>query len=486
MKKSIYFLLAIGLLCLVGCSKAHEHVWTEPTCTEPATCEICGITSGVAMGHTWVDATCTEPKHCSECGLTEGEALNHMWVDATCTEPKTCERCGETVGEPLGHKYTEEIIQEGTCTQDEIKKLTCSVCGYSETETTVALGHALEDVWVIEATKDQCGQKYQVCANCDYESKIQNVYTNGFSYHGKLSVQGTDLVDQDGDKFQLIGLSTHGLQWYKGVVNKLTFSSLREKFGINVIRLALYSSEDGYAECTDSEREILYQTVVKGIKICTELDMYVILDWHMVGAENVNDKNPLYYMSYAKEFYSRITEEFKDNENLLFDIMNEPCGDTTWSDCKKYANTIIPVIRANNDGIIICGNPKWTADLDSCIKDPLRGYTNLMYSFHFYAGDGYYPDQITRALNAGLPVFISEHGGMENTGDGPIYEDNIQKWWSYLDERNISYVAWNISNSKGSASIFKQGESYYDASDYYLKEWGLYYKNHVLTRLGLI
>ena len=51
--------------------------------------------------------------------------------------------------------------------------------------------------------------------------------------------------------------------------------------------------------------------------------MYVIVDWHMVGAEDPNDKNPLYYKDEALEFFGRITEEFKDYNNVIYEIMNE-------------------------------------------------------------------------------------------------------------------------------------------------------------------
>ena len=106
--------------------------------------------------------------------------------------------------------------------------------------------------------------------------------------------------------------------------------------------------------------------------------MYVIVDWHMVGANDVNDKNPLYYVKESMEFFSRISEEFKDYDNVLYEIMNEPNGSTTWADCKKYANSVIPCIRKNTDGIVLVGNPRWTADLNSVMKSPLEGYDNIM------------------------------------------------------------------------------------------------------------
>ena len=32
--------------------------------------------------------------------------------------------------------------------------------------------------------------------------------------HGKLTLKGTDIVDKNGDKYQLKGVSTHGIAWF--------------------------------------------------------------------------------------------------------------------------------------------------------------------------------------------------------------------------------------------------------------------------------
>lgn len=37
----------------------HTHEWLTPTCTEPKTCRICGVTSGNALGHNYSGDTCT-------------------------------------------------------------------------------------------------------------------------------------------------------------------------------------------------------------------------------------------------------------------------------------------------------------------------------------------------------------------------------------------------------------------------------------------
>ena len=137
--------------------------------------------------------------------------------------------------------------------------------------------------------------------------------------------------------------------------------------------------------------------------------------------------------------------------------------------------------------------PEWkrlktvrTANLNVVMSDPLVGYENIMYTYHFYAANHKATYQVTTAYSKGFPVFISEHGGMESSGDGDIDYTSIQKWYKILDERNISYVAWNISNSKGSASIIKNGDdTITDFRDEHLKEWGIWYKKWTRSKAGM-
>jgi endoglucanase len=165
--------------------------------------------------------------------------------------------------------------------------------------------------------------------------------------------------------------------------------------------------------------------------------------------------------------------------------MNEPNGPTTWNDCKTYANLVIPEIRKNTDAIILVGSTQWSSNLNAVMQSPLEGYDNIMYTYHFYAATHYSTSVLANAYDKGLPVFVSEHGGMDSSGDGDINYTNIESWYHVLDSRNISYVAWNLSNSKGTSSILKQfTTSLTDFSDNALKEWGIYYKNHVRERFN--
>ena len=51
------------------------HIYSEPTCTEPSVCRICGKQLVPALGHSWEAATADRPETCSRCGATRGDVI---------------------------------------------------------------------------------------------------------------------------------------------------------------------------------------------------------------------------------------------------------------------------------------------------------------------------------------------------------------------------------------------------------------------------
>lgn len=460
--------------------KITETIIQELTCTEDGiakyTCENCDYEetkTNKALGHT-EEILPSKEATCNKFGLTEG---------------KKCSTCNEILVKQNSlpkkdHDYVEEVLQVLTCTRDGITNKVCTICSDTIRSVEKATGHKMGNpTVVIYPTSTTQGKREFKCENCYTVMLTQNYVDNGYFENGKLSVNGRDLVNQYGQKFQLYGLSTHGIQWFGRYANLNTIASIQEGFTNNIIRFAMYTAEDGYCDGSASRKKQMLEDLYEGIDAATKLGLYVIVDWHMVGAESVADKNPLTYLNESKEFFSMVSEKYKYQNNILYEIMNEPNGSTTWADCKKYAEAVIPCIRKNTDAIILVGNPKWTADLNSVMKDPLVGFKNIMYTYHFYAADHTNTSQVVKAYDSGFPVFISEFGFMESSGDGAISETNGNKWKQVLDSRNISYVAWNISNSKGAASIFKYNSSdMTSVADSNLKVWGVYLKNWYRTK----
>ena len=77
-----------------------------------------------------------------------------------------------------------------------------------------------------------------------------------YEANGRLSVSKGKVVNAKGEAFVIKGVSTHGLSWYPEYVNKQAFQTLRDNWGVNTIRLAMYTAEYG-GYCTGGSQENL-------------------------------------------------------------------------------------------------------------------------------------------------------------------------------------------------------------------------------------
>ena len=263
---------------------------------------------------------------------------------------------------------------------------------------------------------------------------------------GWLSVEGSQIVNENGEAVTLRGISTHGLTWYPDYINDKLFSQISTEWNCNFVRLPMYSAD--YVKNKKENLKILH----RGIEAAIKSDMYVLVDWHIL-----TDNNPLDHLKQAEKFFDDISAEYANSPNIIYEICNEPNGNTTWDDIYEYANQIIPIIRKNSpNSIIVVGTPDYDQDLESPKKKPLD-FDNVMYVFHFYTASHYDEmfEKLEAAHKANLPVFISECGITEADGNGLIDYGNAVKWFNYLHENNISYVIWNLSNKNESSSFIK-------------------------------
>ena len=202
--------------------------------------------------------------------------------EATCTENGLIRYTKgsdfrEEVIDALGHDLIEEM-SDPTCTEYGKKVTKCSRCGkvISYQNTASPLGHHYIYQVIEESINGSIGKKQRICEVCGMVESEYKYVNNGYSRFGKLHVEGTDLVDKDNNPVQLIGLSTHGLHWYGEYVNEVSLAACKEAFNVNLFRFSLYTSENGYCECSEKKKEELYNRVLEGVRIATKLDMYAI------------------------------------------------------------------------------------------------------------------------------------------------------------------------------------------------------------------
>lgn len=267
----------------------------------------------------------------------------------------------------------------------------------------------------------------------------------------RLKVNGTKLCNESGEAVQLRGISTLGFR-YPEYITKESFETFRDEWNVNTIRLAMYTDEPG-GYCTDGDKEALKDIMKKGVEIATALDMYVIVDWHILY-----DKSPMVYKDEAIRFFDEMAPLFADHTNVIYEICNEPQESPFAEVIRPYALEVIPVIRKHDaDALIIVGTDNWSQDVDDVIGQEIED-PNTMYALHFYAATHQEKlfNKARKALDAGVPIFISECSICDASGDGVIDRDWGKTWIDFADENHISYIIWNLSNKDETSSILKK------------------------------
>ncbi|MFB8776508.1 cellulase family glycosylhydrolase [Streptomyces broussonetiae] len=273
--------------------------------------------------------------------------------------------------------------------------------------------------------------------------------------NGRLKVCGVQLCNQYGRPIQLRGMSSHGLQWYGHCLTDGSLDALAGDWNADVLRISLYVQEGGY----ETNPRMFTDRVHQLIEMATARGMYALVDWHQL-----TPGDPHHNLDRAKTFFTEIAQRHRGKTNLLYDIANEPNG-VSWSRIKSYAEQLIPVIRAQDPATpILIGTHGWGSlgvsdgrDETDVINNPVQA-TNIMYTFHFYAASHgqEYLNALDRASDR-IPVFVTEFGTQEASGDGADDFARAQQYLDLMGAKKISWVNWNFSDDHRSGAVFKAG-----------------------------
>jgi len=205
--------------------------------------------------------------------------------------------------------------------------------------------------------------------------------------------------------------------------------------------------DNGYLDSPDKSKELM-EAVIDG---AIENDIYVIIDWHSHGLQ----------LEAAKTFFAEMAKKYGKYPHIIYEIFNEPVNDS-WEVIKSYSVDVIKIIREfDPDNIILIGSPHWDQDIHLVADNPINGYSNLMYTLHFYADTHGQSlrDRGNYALEKGIPIFVSECAGMSANGDGPINYEAWHTWIDWMQKNQISMVFWSIADKNESCSMLTKSAS---------------------------
>lgn len=268
----------------------------------------------------------------------------------------------------------------------------------------------------------------------------------------ELSVEGSTIT-ANGEAASLSGMSLFWSNTGWGGEKYYTAESVggvKTFFEGNLVRAAMGVEESGgYL----SDREGNLQRVYEVVDAAIANDMYVIIDWHSHYAHE--------YEQEAIEFFETMARKYGDTSHVIYEIFNEPKNDVTWAgDVKPYAERVIAAIRAiDPDNLIVVGSPTWSQDVDVAASDPIRGYDNIAYALHFYAGTHGQSlrDRARQAMDQGIALFVTEWGSVNANGDGGVAQAETDRWVAFMKEHSIGNANWSLNDKSEGASALTPG-----------------------------
>lgn len=270
--------------------------------------------------------------------------------------------------------------------------------------------------------------------------------------YGQLQVIGSNLCDQNGNPVMLRGISLGWHNLWPRFYNKKAVSWLINDWHATVIRAAMgVQIYDNYID----NPEFTMKCITPVIEAAIKNDTYVIIDWH---AHQMKTKE-------AVEFFGKMAKKYGKYPHVIYELFNEPEGSVyTWEELKVYAAACINEIRKHDpDNIILMGSPHWDQDLHLVAESPLQGFSNIMYTMHFYAATHGkdLKDRTVAAIKKGIPVFVSECGCSEASGNGRLGDKEFREWEALMEQYNISWAAWNLGDKdETSAMLYPRASSF--------------------------
>ena len=269
----------------------------------------------------------------------------------------------------------------------------------------------------------------------------------------RIAVLGNRFVDPAGQTVLFRGLAIADPDKLagQGRWNRELFVAVKD-MGANLVRLPVHPV--AWRERTPARYlELLDQAV----DWCTELGLYVIIDWHSIGnLQTEMFQSPMYDTSKTETlaFWRAIAAHFHGHNTVAFyELFNEPThfrgmlGRMSWSQWRELNEEMIGVIRSlDKEAIPLVAGFDWAYDLDEVHYDPVRA-AGIGYTTHPYANKRPPPWEPKWEENFGFvadqyPVIATELGFHLKNGeavDDNHYGNRITR---FLEQRGISWMAW--------------------------------------------
>ncbi len=269
-----------------------------------------------------------------------------------------------------------------------------------------------------------------------------------------IRVQGNLFRNEQGDTLVFKGLSISDPDKIEkdGRWSKAHFEAVKS-WGTKLVRLPVHPI---------SVRQRGIKNYIKlldeAVDWCSELGMYVIIDWHSIGNLHMEMFQADMYETTIREtlyFWKTIARHYKEVPTVAFyEIFNEPTvfngtlGKCSWEEWKNIVENIIDVIYAHDKSVIpLVGGFNWAYDLRDMKYNPIAR-EGIAYVTHPYPGkcepprEGHWEEHFGFLADR-YPIVATELGyyfeGEHHLIEDGTYREAIV---NYMEKKGISWCAW--------------------------------------------
>jgi hypothetical protein len=244
----------------------------------------------------------------------------------------------------------------------------------------------------------------------------------------------------------------------RGHWNREVFAAIKA-MGANLVRIPVHPAAWRH-ETPRAYIALLDQAV----DWCTDLGMYVIVDWHSIGnLKSGMFQEPIYDTTAAEtfDFWRTMAGHFKGNHTVaFFELFNEPThengrlGAMSWSEWRDLNEQMIGIIRSfDGEKIPLVAGFDWAYDLGGVRYEPVRaeGIGYVTHPYPFKRPQPWEPRwEEDFAFAAGrYPMIATEIGFGTRPGEVGVAENYGERITRFLEERGISWTAWVFDDDWG-------------------------------------
>ena len=285
-----------------------------------------------------------------------------------------------------------------------------------------------------------------------------------------IKVKGNRFVNAEGDTILFHGLAFADPDKIEaeGHWNKELLQRMKD-LGANLIRIPVHPiawrnrTPNKYLELLD-----------QAVNWCTDLGLYVMIDWHSIGNLRAGLYQDPYYITSLTEtlsFWRTIARHFTGNSTIAFyELFNEPTlfngqlGSMTWDEWKEINEEMIKLIRAfDTETIPLVAGLNWAYDLTPLRYDPVNA-EGIGYVSHPYGHKRTPPWEPKWEEDFGFasgkyPVFATEFGFVLGDLSMEANKDYGKRIIKFLEDSGISW-AWWVFDPDWYPNMFKSWDDF--------------------------